>query len=85
MNREHAQRVVEHLEGQAKKPTIKSDFALLDVKRGRGALFKAVGYTGRRDTSPIPIVITGEIVGAWGEDDGTSREFEVRVISVVTP
>lgn len=67
------------------QPEIKSEFALLDVKKGRGALFKALGYTGRRkDISPIPVTITGFIIGAWGKDDGVSREFEIEVTDVVT-
>jgi hypothetical protein len=49
-----------------KTPKIKSDFALLDVKRGRGALFKALGYTDRSDAAPIPVIITGDLAGAWG-------------------
>ena len=61
---------------------IKSDFALLDVKQGRHALFKRLGYTGRGDARPLQVVITGELVGAWGNDDGTSREFQVNVRSV---
>ena len=68
-------------------PTIKSDFALLDVKRGRGALFKALGHTGRKPgtgAAPIPVTITGFILGAWGNDDGTSREFEIQVTGVST-
>lgn len=65
-----------------KPPVIKSGFALLDVKQGRGPLFKALGYTGRSGAAPIPVTITGFIVGAWGEDDGTSREFEIEVTEV---
>ena len=65
-----------------KAPAIKSDFALLDVKGGRKALFKALGFTGRSDAAPIPVTITAEIVGAWGTDDGTSQEFELRVTGV---
>ncbi len=68
-----------------KRPALKSDFALLDVKQGRGALFKALGYTGRSDAAPIPVTITGFLVGAWGDDDGVSREFEVEVTGVQIP
>jgi hypothetical protein len=68
---------------ERKLPEIKSDFALLDVKRGRRVLFKALGFTGRRkDTEPIPVTITGRIIGAWGKDDGTSQEFEIEVATV---
>ena len=46
-------------------------------------MFRALGCTGRGgEASPIPVIITGEIVGAWGESDGTSQEFEVRVTGV---
>jgi hypothetical protein len=67
-----------------KVPTLKSGFALLDVKSGRKALFKALGYTGRSGAAPIPVTITGFIVGAWGDDDGNSREFEIDVRKVET-
>jgi hypothetical protein len=63
---------------------ITSDFAVLDVKGGRSALFKELGYTRREGgPAPIPVTITGEIVGAWGHDDGISREFQIRVTGVV--
>ena len=65
-----------------KPPVLKSSFALLDVKQGRGPLFKALGYTGRSGAAPVPVTITGYLVGAWGQDDGTSREFEVEVTGV---
>jgi len=57
---------------------IKSDFALLDVTTGRNRLLKLVGD--RR--TPIPVTITGFIIAAWGNDDGTSREFSVDVTGV---
>lgn len=61
-----------------------SDFAILDVKNGRNKLLKRVqgegfGPTGRPTGARIPVTITGFIVGAYGGDDGTSREFEVEV------
>jgi hypothetical protein len=66
-----------------KKPTVlKSSFAILDVKQGRGPLFKSLGFPRKDGPAPIPVTITGFIVGAWGEDDGTSREFEVDVSGV---
>lgn len=55
---------------------LSSDFALLDVKKGRAALLKAT--KGNR----IPVTITGYIVGPWSDDDGTNREFEVEVTGV---
>ena len=53
------------------------DFALLDVKRGRAGLLKACG--GPRGRVRIPVTITGFVTGAWGHDDGVSREFEIDV------
>jgi hypothetical protein len=67
-----------------KVPALKSSFALLDVKGGRKALFKALGYTNRSAAAPIPVTITGFIVGAWGDDDGVSREFQIDVREVRT-
>lgn len=57
--------------------TFKSDFALLDVKSGRAALAKRIEIGER-----IPVVIRGVIRKQWGNDDGTSIEFEVDVDSV---
>lgn len=60
-----------------------SDFALLDVKKGRKDLFKKLGYSGRQEPpARVPITITGYLVGAWGGDDGVSQEFEVEVETV---
>ena len=56
---------------------IQSTFALLDVKRGRVGLLKACG--GIEGNARIPVTITGFITGAWGHDDGESREFEIEV------
>ena len=61
---------------------ITSKFALLDVERGRGPLFKITGYGESNTLARIPVTITGFIVGAWGHDDGTSREFNVEVTAV---
>lgn len=63
---------------------IKSDTAILDVTKGRKALYRHVGDTPRGPEYPnrIPVTITGYIVGAWGHDDGTSREFQVQVETV---
>ena len=54
-----------------------SNFALLDVKRGRKALRKIVAGHKRK----IPVTIKGYIVGDWSADDNTSIEFEVQVTS----
>jgi hypothetical protein len=59
----------------------KSTFALLDVMQGRAALAKRVEKM--KEGAGIPITISGRIVRQWGNDDGTSIEFEVAVDSVV--
>jgi hypothetical protein len=66
-----------------KLKTIKSGFALLDVKSGRQWLWKYFGGRRGRDfAEPIKVKIEGHIVGVWGNDDGVSREFEVKVDKV---
>ena len=55
-----------------------SDFAILDVKRGRVALAKRVN-AGER----IPVTIRGYIDTVHGNDDGTSIEFSLLVTSAV--
>ena len=62
---------------------LSSDFALLDVKHGRRQLEKLCrGQKHHRLPEPIDVVITGQLVGQWGNDDGTSIEFEVKVDKV---
>lgn len=67
---------------------IKSDFAILDVKAGRGPLNKHFKDRPRLGECPpkmrVPVTITGYIDGVWGDDDGVSREFCVTVQSVKT-
>jgi len=58
---------------------LQSDFALLDVKRGRHKLLQEVLAGHRR-----PVTITGYLVAPLSADDGTSREFQVDVTEVVT-
>ncbi len=53
---------------------LQSDYAILDVKRGRGVLLKQVAEKG-----PVRVVIYGTVEGGFGHDDGTSREFNVDV------
>jgi hypothetical protein len=55
----------------------KSDFALLDVKTGRAALARRIAKG-----EEIPVTIRGTIIGVWGNDDGTSIEFQMDVASV---
>lgn len=49
-----------------------SDYASIDIKRGRRSLLKLTerGYR-------IPVVVTGYITGPGTGDDGTSIEFEI--------
>ncbi len=56
---------------------ITSNFALLDVKRGRVGLLKKTA------THLIPVTIKGFIDDRFGGDDGTSIEFCVDVKKVV--
>ena len=34
------------------------------------------------DKPPIPVTIEAEIVSVWGSHDGTSQEFQLKIISV---
>lgn len=58
---------------------INSDFAILDVKRGRAMLAKRVNSGENR----IPVTIRGYIVNVHGNDDGTSIEFEIEVTDAI--
>ena len=57
---------------------LRSGFAILDVKAGKGALRRHF----RRSKDAIPVTITGWIYGAHGSDDGISQEFSVSVDKV---
>lgn len=63
---------------------LESDFALLDVKRGRKALAKRMppGSNSLPKDKRIPVTIRGYISHRHGADDGTSIEFGVDVTSV---
>lgn len=65
---------------------LQSDFALLDVRRGRRQLDKLIDRGGRGHDLPerIPVVIHGWITGRFGSDDGASQEFNVEVSKVET-
>lgn len=58
---------------------IDSTYALLDVKKGRRKLAGRVERL--KEGEGIPVVIHGRIVSRWGNDDGTSIEFQVDVDS----
>jgi len=63
---------------------LQSDFALLDVKRGRKALDKMMppGSQPLSKRDRIPVIIRGFISHRHGADDGISIEFGVDVTSV---
>lgn len=54
---------------------LQSDFAILDVRRGRKKLSKHLDNNGGH----VPVTIVGWVTGVWGSDDGTSQEFSVVV------
>jgi hypothetical protein len=54
-----------------------SNFAILDVKRGRATLRNLV----KDHKHKIPVTLTGYITGDRSGDDGTSIEFEIQVTS----
>ena len=66
-----------------RKINISSDFAILDVKKGRKALVRHFEDRPRMGLCPealrIPVVSRGYIDGVNGNDDGTSQEFTVTV------
>lgn len=70
---------------KAMKP-IKSEFAIVDVKKGRRALAKHFIDRPRMGTCPphlrIPVTITGYIDGIHSRDDGVSQEFSVDVTQI---
>jgi hypothetical protein len=60
---------------------IESDFALLDVKVGRGALNRMIDD--KHDLrEPVPVVIYGLITHRHGAFHGISQEFGVEVVKV---
>lgn len=62
---------------------LSSNFAILDVKKGRQRLGQILGRCRvGPDPEGIPVMIRGRIVSAWGPDDGISREFKVVVEGV---
>ena len=70
-----------------KTPEITSDFALLDVMKGRHKLAKHFkGREGKLGPCPpelrIPVVVVGSLVGRASNDDGVSIEFEIEVDDV---
>ncbi len=65
---------------------IKSDFAILDVLTGRGALNKRFANRPRLGPCPVemrvPVVIYGYISDVHGGFDGVSQEYTVTVTKV---
>ena len=60
---------------------IESDFAIIDVKRGRKALSRLMpqGSLSLAECDRIPVTIHGYIFCQHGADDGVSIEFGVDV------
>lgn len=56
----------------------KSDFAILDVKDGRGDLARKIKFRG----GPVHVRVDMMINYASGNDDGISQEFACTVLSV---
>ncbi len=56
---------------------LQSDFAILDVKRGRVGLLKQLEKAG--GSASVPVTIVGRITFPHGSDDGVSQEFSVDV------
>lgn len=57
---------------------IKSEFGILDIPGRR----KSEQMLDRIKAGPVRVIIDAEIVGEWSGYDGTSQEFELRVMSV---
>lgn len=57
--------------------TLKSGFALLDVKAGRAKVRAAL-----KKNQKINVVIRGTLSTAWSRDDGISQEFQIDVTSL---
>lgn len=57
--------------------SLKSDFAILDVKTGRSKLRKALQKGGK-----IKVVLHATIDGEHNRDDGISQEFALAVTSL---
>ncbi len=58
---------------------IKSDFAILDVKSGRKKLLNLLQQQKR-----VTVTIMATVDIPWGQDDGISQEFIIRVNSINT-
>lgn len=62
-----------------KLPTVKIDWAFVDVKRGRNALATIIGPRNAPVRYRVPITLTGHLTEIGSRDDGTSIEFEMTV------
>lgn len=62
-------------------PKYESDFAILDVKRGRAHLARRL----KTSEEPIPVTIRGFITGTWSCDDSVSQEFNIEVTGLEIP
>lgn len=59
--------------------TIKSDFAIVDIKTGRNQLKRTL-----EGGATVPVIIEGVIDTIHSNDDGISREFSLRVTKLTT-
>lgn len=60
-------------------PEISSDFAILDVKKGRKALDQMLLM---EPSVRFKLTIEAEVDYVWGGDDGISQEFALKVTSL---
>jgi len=65
---------------------LSSNFVILDVENGRQALAKHFAKCPPVGECPeklrVPVTITGYIDNVWGDDDGISQEFSVKVETI---
>jgi len=60
-----------------KPPLISSDFAIVDIKKGRNALAKYL-----RENARLSVVIHATLTEPYGNDDGVSIEFNADVTKI---
>ena len=58
-------------------PKFTSDFAILDVKKGRAALARRI----RGGEQPV-VTIKARLDHVWSRDDGTSVEFALQILDM---
>jgi hypothetical protein len=63
--------------GKPTPPNFTSDYGILDVMKGRVFLARHLAKHG-----PLRVVIEAELTEPYGQNDGTSIEFNMNVLSV---